>query len=567
MLSVQSLSVLLFGSFHKRVNASLVITEYLHLRETSTLTSLLLSRRARGKAVDRLIIDCGHMHRLNGAAQEKAAKRIASECFQVRVTNFCQQIIVSMAISSSIGFSAIRTLARRLKRPLIETINGATCIESNELGLRFSCSGECSDSKYSDWTAIIDRSVANSLAKDENEPGARCSFIGYEDEDDGRSGSTSLNVEELAMELYRNGRLPVGDESMPLKGGWTGWHDEGGHLRALFRILCSAPVLGMDFGCAYRRISDEHRQDHTTIHLSPYQQAPFDLHVGYEIQKTALDESASAPAPFKGFYCRRADTISTFLLKLENSSDHELSDLVFDSISARLNYMCCSKQKDPFLERDLLQVRTLSAVAAGFGGKQLAAVFRCFFFDYRHYSGGLPDLHLFRAIYDSDPSPVTGRLVDLSSWIGELFSSESQQVTAAQRGAALLSDRDDEFLGCSKVGDSGGNASRTGRGGKQLSNTANKLTKTIVPSMNMLPERLRLFHNGCKVKVECMMVEVKSSNDRLDPRQEDWLNVLDRHGHARVCKFEDNRKNKKQQATKASLPQDAARHKAETWRK
>jgi hypothetical protein len=33
------------------------------------------------------------------------------------------------------------------------------------------------------------------------------------------------------------------------------------------------------------------------------------------------------------------------------------------------------------------------------------------------------------------------------------------------------------------------------------------------------------------------MVEVKSSNDRLDPRQEDWLNVIDRHGRARVCKF------------------------------
>ena len=40
------------------------------------------------------------------------------------------------------------------------------------------------------------------------------------------------------------------------------------------------------------------------------------------------------------------------------------------------------------------------------------------------------------------------------------------------------------------------------------------------------------------------MVEVKSSNERLDPRQEDWLNVMDRHGNARVCKFEQTRKKK-----------------------
>jgi hypothetical protein len=33
-------------------------------------------------------------------------------------------------------------------------------------------------------------------------------------------------------------------------------------------------------------------------------------------------------------------------------------------------------------------------------------------------------------------------------------------------------------------------------------------------------------------------VEVKSQNDRLDGRQEDWLNIIDNAGgYARVCKF------------------------------
>mmetsp|Transcript_1828 Transcript_1828/g.2698 ORF Transcript_1828/g.2698 Transcript_1828/m.2698 type:complete len:90 (+) Transcript_1828:163-432(+) len=57
---------------------------------------------------------------------------------------------------------------------------------------------------------------------------------------------------------------------------------------------------------------------------------------------------------------------------------------------------------------------------------------------------------------------------------------------------------------------------------------------------NPLPPKLSLDHNGRKIKVQCMFVEVKSANDRLDGRQEDWLNVLDRHGSARVCKFGSN---------------------------
>jgi hypothetical protein len=32
-------------------------------------------------------------------------------------------------------------------------------------------------------------------------------------------------------------------------------------------------------------------------------------------------------------------------------------------------------------------------------------------------------------------------------------------------------------------------------------------------------------------------VEVMSLNDQLDGQQEDWLNVLNRIGNARVCKF------------------------------
>jgi hypothetical protein len=48
-----------------------------------------------------------------------------------------------------------------------------------------------------------------------------------------------------------------------------------------------------------------------------------------------------------------------------------------------------------------------------------------------------------------------------------------------------------------------------------------------------------------------MFVEVKSHSDRLDSRQEDWLNILDLHGNARVCKFEKAPKQNKNEKKKS----------------
>lgn len=180
------------------------------------------------------------------------------------------------------------------------------------------------------------------------------------------------------------------------------------------------------------------------------------------------------------------------------------------------------RQKDPVLERDLQQLRTLSLLAVGLGGKQLSSIFRCFFFDYRHYSGGLADLTMVRALFDGSTEHV-----DLSEWIGEGFSNDNV-------AASILDD--DEFLGCSKVGDSGSRNFRHQQSKSTLL-TASQAQAGQRKSDTIMPQKLLLSHNGRKVNVECMLVEVKSSNDRLDQRQEDWLNILDQNGNARVCKF------------------------------
>jgi hypothetical protein len=156
-------------------------------------------------------------------------------------------------------------------------------------------------------------------------------------------------------------------------------------------------------------------------------------------------------------------------------------------------------------------------------------------------------------------------LVDLGDWAGKGFNPEHLAVQAAQQAASIFEDRDEEFLGCSKMRDSGGRAmNRFSRsGGRQTPASSEESNKEVVLE---LPLTLLLSHNGRPIQVECMLVEVKSQNDRLDPRQEDWLNVLDRHGNARACKFgkqacmtrKKGKENQKQQGTAAQNELNAA---------
>jgi hypothetical protein len=505
------------------------------------LASAYLSRRARGKAYDRLIIDYTHTVRQerirskigqktsSGPKQKNASKNCKKKKNEKQanpnelVAWLTEPLLRSHAVSGRISFSSIRTLARRLKRPLSLTLNGLSIFEVSQLGHRLENDSDsqinASSSKYSDWTPVTDTAVANSIASDRNSVGGRCAFVGFEVDDDISIHTRSLNVEELAKEFYSLGKLPESNDFSLTwaKGGWVGYHDEGGKIRALFNIL-SSTTLGMDW--THNTIDDSRVP---TIHLTPYQGSPFDLHVA---------EGNGTASEGCGIYVRRKAAIDSFLDELASLlNEEEVSDLVYDNIKKRLEYLKSINHVDASLECEVEQVRTLSMLAAGFGGKMLSAVFRCLFFDYRHYSGGLPDLLLVRALYRD-----TGDLVDLGDWVGETFSAEYQAALKAGEALQILGDKDDEFLGCSKVGDSGGRASNRFNQRPVHRKTSDSSTGSQLKDLRM-PESLKFEHNGQKVRVECMCVEVKSQNDRLDPRQEDWLNILDRFGNARVCKF------------------------------
>jgi hypothetical protein len=560
--AVNALEVLIFGARMPKglngciPNSPLELASY----ESSikNLAQSLLSRRARGKAYERLIIDYTHVKRKSAGKDEAACDKKAptkgrggrsniklnrKTCQSTQneiVMSWTKSLLKAHVPTGQITFAATRTLARRLKCTLSSSLQDLMAFETNELGHRFDNGISRQDQapdKYSDWVPVTDTAVANAMNSHSNAVGGRCAYIGFEDDEVKNIYSGSLNVEELAMEYYNRGILPTSNHESKVRGGWVGWHDEGGQIRTLFRILC-ASTLGMDWGGLPQDSWSTRDKDSSTLFLTPYQGAPFDLHVGAELRAST---SSDSPIQQKGIYNRMRPAIDKFLDKLSSLTDGEVADLVYDNINERLKYLESVHRIDPLLEKDVSKVRTLSILAAGFGGKMLSAMFRCFFFDYRHYSGGLPDLLLVRAIYTSPEDQCTNQLVDLGDWVGESFSKEYQDAIKAQKIAQVFLDNDGEFLGCSKVGDSGGRSinkwnkpgCRNAIGPKRTGKTDDDRRSVIA-----MPDRLSLCHNDRRIRVECMCVEVKSQNDRLDPRQEDWLNILDRFGNARVCKFE-----------------------------
>jgi len=160
--------------------------------DTTRLAPLLLSRRARGKAYDRLIIDLDHLARKENIGKENQEKKLATKLRAENKSDFCERVLTSVAPTASVPFSAIRTLARRLKKPLKETLHERPSLEMEELKLRVCKSCGCNDKGYSDWTPLTDLAVANNTLGPGATVGSRCVFVGHED--------GSLNVEELAME-------------------------------------------------------------------------------------------------------------------------------------------------------------------------------------------------------------------------------------------------------------------------------------------------------------------------------------------------------------------------------
>ena len=518
--------------------------------DVETFVQVLLSRRTRGKAFDRFTIDLKHLSRnvklkeirkgeiTQSYVTKDPKKEDLPSCHKmVGIQKIYRKINDHVVLHSSIPFSSVRKLTRRMEKTLkCGTLDIVSNEETEELKLRLINTNDehMDDSEKKSWSPLTDKSIANAIVNENvSSVGKRCSFMGNEvDKETLDIGSIrSLTVEELALEEYNAGNLPIEDieESKGIKGGWVGWHDEGGHVRILFRIFLSS-VLGNDEAKQFFADSKLNYEQYT-IFLTPYQSAPHDLHVGHA-------------SKIRSFYERRKHALQDLCQKLEKMTPQEISDFVYQSVCYRKSIADKSSKTttDKLLENDIHELRTLSMIAAGFGGKMLSQIFRALCFDYRHYSGGFPDLLLVRAYFHHSEDKKSSEIVDLGLWVGEAFVEGNTKLNRGLGPAKTIVYGDDEFLGCSP---------EEFRGKKQIRQIH---SKNIGASHNAekqscdLPPRLLLTFENRSVTVECMFVEVKSSNDRLDERQIDWLNMLDLKGNARVCKFETSSKRKKASA-------------------
>lgn len=471
----------------------------------------LLPRRNRGKACERLLIDITHMERRakknQSTLDKKEKKKSTGETNLLPAHSLCNSIL---RIIDSIPFCSLRNLARRSKAALPQT--------TERLCLLIRLNND-------DWSPRTDCAVANSLtiSRDgsESAAGKRCAFVGWEMHDeDGETmeAHRSLNVEELAMEEYHHGRLPRDTEEV--KGQWVGWHDEGAHVRALFRIICLQHDL-----IEHRPPEGVNLNEQMTVILTPYQNSPHDLHVGHF--------QTAAGFRVRGFYERRRAAIEEFLSRLTNCDAGGISKIVYDAVKKRWDSHVDdrSRLKDPRLVKDVTELKTLSMIASALGPVALSRIFRTLCFDYRHWSGGLPDLFLVRA-YDCE-SPIgdsisSSPFIQLADWIGEGFSQSRIDEKNLRFQTSMLSDRDDEFLGQPKSADGFPSQQQNPR------RKNNSIASIQLPSF---PDMLEFVHEERRVRADCMFVEVKSANDRLSERQEDWLSILESSTNARVCKF------------------------------
>ncbi|KAL3816564.1 hypothetical protein ACHAXA_003804 [Cyclostephanos tholiformis] len=487
----------------------------------------LLPRRNRGKACERLLIDMAHAGRrdkilferkLEEKRKTKKGRKSSvanKKADQLPLKSICKALLSD---TESIPFCSLRNLARRSSAPIPQT--------KERCALSIRPSGD-------DWSPKTDSAVANAIMSDSGDAGVgkRCAFVGWEMHDhlDEMEKHRSLNVEELAMEEYHFGRLPCdqGNEE-EVKGQWVGWHNEGGHARALFRILCLHHLMEC---CPQDALGID---EHTTVILTPYQSSPHDLHVGCFKTLSGFQ--------VRGFYERRRRAIESFLSDLMQLDACGIGNKVYESVKQRWERHKSdqSRLKDSRLLKDVTELKTLSLIGQALGPVALTRIFRALCFDYRHWSGGLPDLFLVRARYEyASPSGANSvPFVQLADWIGEGFSNEKNDSYIHKNHISMLTDRDDEFLGQPKNAD--------GLSSQNLSSARKKQGAPYV-QLPLFPEKLEFVHDGKSVKAECMFVEVKSANDRLSERQEDWLSILE--PDARVCKFTNSASGKKSNFT------------------
>eukprot|EP00753_Platysulcus_tardus_P009113 PLAT181.5.p1 GENE.PLAT181.5~~PLAT181.5.p1 ORF type:complete len:547 (-),score=262.70 PLAT181.5:668-2308(-) len=198
--------------------------------------------------------------------------------------------------------------------------------------------------------------------------GERCRYSGYDDD------GAAVTVEELALQHFA-------------RRGWQGVHDEGAALRTMITLLT--------WDILYAPLPN--------VFHHAYQTAPLDWRL-------------------PGFYDSRKEMIERRLAELRALAPAALGAQLEEAWHAHFGVMAVA------VSWELMPIDTLSFIAAQLGGPALAALIELRFRSAAHWSGGMPDLLLWR----QQPGPQV-RLVEVKSPNDTLMISQHAWIDALLR--------------------------------------------------------------------------------------------------------------------------------------
>lgn len=208
--------------------------------------------------------------------------------------------------------------------------------------------------------------------------------------------SLDVSVEELGLEWYAAHK------------GWSGAHSEGSALRFIWCLLLWDSI--------YAPVAD--------VFQSPYQDKPWDLYteVFYTSRRTLIDARLAEIRAWS------PTDVAAFVTKSYNDEAHH-------------KVLCVGGAWDTFSAEDL------SCIGAGLGGRALAHISRLLCTDYKYWSGGLPDLVLWRwaSRNKEDSAGIGGESLKP---LAKLVEVKSQRDVLSTKQRAWLSELLDVNVDC-----------------------------------------------------------------------------------------------------------------------
>lgn len=172
--------------------------------------------------------------------------------------------------------------------------------------------------------------------------GEKSRFFGYDD--------NVVSVEELVIQYFE----------MEENGGWNGIHCEGSIYRMIFSIFMYDIIFNDDISYVFQ---------------TPYQDSPLDLGTEW-------------------FYLNRKKIIEQYVEEMSKFDDERIEDIVTKIYLEHNGESIAGINWDRFEFTDIIEI------CKGIGGYGIAQICLLFSKNYRYWSGGLPDLMLWRKVKD-----------------------------------------------------------------------------------------------------------------------------------------------------------------------